>query len=77
VFLEAGKAMDAAALFSAALVNRLEHMLSVGAEAIQALGSEMHLHFEEMGQIMIELHNAAEAMLVVSGHENRHVQLII
>jgi len=52
-------------------------MLSVGAEAIQALGSEMHLHFEEMGQIMIELHNAAEAMLVVSGHENRHVQLII
>ncbi len=25
----------------------------------------MHLHFEEMGQIMIELHNVAEAMLVV------------
>jgi len=34
VFLEAGKAMDAAALFFAALVNRLEHMLRVGAEAI-------------------------------------------
>ena len=77
LFLNACKAMAAAALFFAALVNRLEHMLSVGAEAIQALGSEMHLHFEEMGQSMIELHKAADAMLVVSRHQYRHVQFII
>ena len=74
VFFEASQAMDAAALFFGGLVNKLEHMLIMGAEATQAPGSQMHLHFEDMGQVMVELRNAVDDMSVRARHENRHIQ---
>ena len=74
VFFEASQAMDAAALFFGGLVNKLEHILIMGAEATQAPGSQMHLHFEDMGQVMVELRNAVDNMSVRARHENRHIQ---
>ncbi|DBB15774.1 TPA: hypothetical protein ACH3X3_003975 [Trebouxia sp. C0006] len=68
------KADNNSALFFGGLVNKLEHMLIMGAEATQAPGSQMHLHFEDMGQVMVELRNAVDDMSVRARHENRHIQ---
>ena len=74
VFNEASEAMDAAALFFDNLVIKLEHMLDMGDEASKAPASEMHLHFEDMGQIMGELRAAVDGLSTISRNEKRRVQ---
>ena len=74
VFSEASEAMDAAALFFDNLVIKLEQMLDTGDEASKAPASEMHLHFEDMGQIMGELRAAVDGLSAISRNEKRRVQ---
>lgn len=74
VFSEASEAMDAAALFFNHLIIQLEHMLSMGTEAAEAPVSELHLHYEEMGQLMGELRASVDKLSAVSRHEQKRVQ---
>ncbi len=63
-FHEGVTAMEVAALFFAALANKLEHIVITGAEATSAPASEMHLHFEEMRQSIVKMCSVVDALAV-------------
>ncbi|KAL0046106.1 hypothetical protein WJX82_002630 [Trebouxia sp. C0006] len=50
------------------------HISSIADLKRLAAHDEMHLHFEDMGQVMVELRNAVDDMSVRARHENRHIQ---
>lgn len=74
VFQEASAAMNAAALLFDRLAIKLQQVQSMGAEQATAPASELHLHYEEMREVMKELRDAVESLSARVRHEDRSIQ---
>lgn len=74
VFKEASEAMDAAASFFDRLAIKLQQVQSMGAEQATAPASELHLHYEEMREVMKELRDAVETLSACVRKEDRRIE---
>lgn len=60
VFLEASRAMDAAAQFFDTMSVLLREVVVVGKEAAEAGSSELHVHYQEMRSVMKDLRSSVQ-----------------